>query len=397
MTLIIEIKKKSQSLWKKLNSYDTNFIDLRERFKNMENLQNVDFNNPSMDIIFALCMENLKGFNENFHNKRDEIDMQSHRDLLVRYGLQSYSDSLIDYQIKWFDRSDSLNKWKRRSDNYDKNELTYHLKISGILKMFLSRELNHNSLRISITDLFDKIDIGNINLINQVQGVIIKEFERLKLNETEYTRDEALEAIKLVDDPEWLGEFASGDCFDGITVYHDFITENLIEDYMFVHYKTREITLDLVTSVENELETSLNEKKGKVGAKVKNLYIGELAKRLSYIHRIPQFLNQNICASIKDFPLSNETCRFIYEYFDFWDLLYEHVKFDISEKEKRTSYIKSLIRNNLDAIKKEKLDFVKGISIIDTNLEIRIDSFKNVKDGIMTPDEFYEIISTMKK
>ena len=343
-------------------------------------------------------MEDFKGFNENFHGKRDETDRQSHRDLLVRYGLQSYSDSLINYQIKWLDREDSLKKWKNNFDNFNKLELTYNLKISRILKMFLSRELNNNTIDVSISDLYDKINFGDINLINQVQGVFTKEFERLKLNETEYTKDEALEAIKLVDDPEWLGEFAYGDCFDGITVYFDFITEEIIENYMYVHYMPREITLDLVTNVVSDLENSLNERKEKAGAKIKNLNIGELAKRLSYIHRIPQFLNQGKYKLITDFPLSNETCRFIYDYFEFWDLLVNvHVKFDISEKEKRANYIKSLIRNNLNALKNGKVDFVKGFSIIDTKLEIGINSFKKVKDGLMTPDEFYEIISSMKK
>jgi hypothetical protein len=33
----------------------------------------------------------------------------------------------------------------------------------------------------------------------------------------------------------------------------------------------------------------------------------------------------------------------------------------------------------------------------DNNLELRIDLFKKVKDGRITPDEYYEIISSMKK
>lgn len=356
----------------------------------MERMQNIDFTNPSKELIFELCMGELKTLYEDQRVDLIVIDSEAHRDLLVRYYLQSYSDLFKEYMIGWIARKDSMDKLKEAYDNFYIEKVPYKIKVSKILKMFLSRELNNNTLSVSITDLYDKIDFIDSKVFNQIQSVFIKEFERLRLNETEYTREEALEEIISADDPDWLIEYAPSNCFDGLNVYPDFITEELIENYIYVHYKPREINIELINNVITDLEMSVNEKKEKAGAKIKNLNLGELAKRLSYIHRIDQFLNQNKFKSIKDFPLSNKTCRFIYEYFEFFNLIYGHVKFDVFEKEKRTNYIKSMIRNNENFSKKGIFYDERSYPIIDPYLELKIDLFKKVKDGLLSPVEFHE-------
>lgn len=346
-----------------------------------------DFNSPTKDDLFYLCMEELKGRAEN----NGEINIEAHRDLLVRYHLQKYNNLFIDYQSNWFYRRDIFDEHIRWHENNDKKELPYKIKVSKVLKLLLSREtVPNNSLVVSFYDLYNKIDISDSKLFNQLKDVFVKEFERLGLNETNYTREEALEEIMEASDPDWFLDYGPVDCFDGIYIYPNLITEQLIEDYMNVHYKQREITLGLVDEAVTELEMIQSEKKGKAGAKIKNMNIGELAKRLSYIHRIQDFLNQNEYSTIKDFPLTNDTCRFIYEYFEFWGLLYGHVKFDRSEKDKRAHYIRSLIRNNENLSKRGIYKIVRGVTIIDKDLELRIDLFKKVKNGLITQDEFYQ-------
>lgn len=360
-------------------------------------MQNIDFNNPTKETIFGLCMGKLNILYGNYKDFEIQFNREVHRDLLVKYDLQSYSDMLIEYQKKWFARKDSMFKLKKKVIDTYYEELNRKLKVSKILKMFLSNELNKKSnLVVSFTDLYDKMDI-DINLIGQIQEVIIKEFERLKLNETECTREEALEEIHSGDDLEWISQYTSGNCFDGLYLNTECLTEELIDDYKSIHYKLREITLEFVNNVVTDIESSLNEKKGKVGAKIKNLNIGELARRLSYFHRIHLFLNQDKYYSIKDLPLSNETCRFIYEYFEFWGVLNDKIKFDKSEKENRVSYIKALIRNNANCSNKGILDFVKGYTIIDVNLDLKINLFKKVKDGLMSSEEFYIRMSSLNK
>ena len=365
--------------------------------KKRNKMQNIDFNNPTKEVIFELCMGDITIPYGNYEDFEIPINREDHRDILVRYDFQSYSDTLIEYQKKWFSRRDSMARLKIEVfDGYFEG-LKYKLRVSKILKMFLAAESNNKSkIGVSFTDLYNKINLTDINLKELIKETIIKEFENLKLNETECTRDEALEEIITVEDPEWLSEYAFGDCFDGYRVNLDFVTEEIIENYIFSHYKPREVDLELINNVITELETSLNERKGKAGAKIKNMNIGELAKKLSLFHRFQKFLHQNNYSSIKDYPLSNNTCRFIYEYFDFWGLLYDHVKFDKSESDKRAKYIRSLIRNSVIFSERGLTDYEKMYKIMDVNLESRIDLFKRTKEGLLTPEDFYMRMSSMQ-
>ena len=383
--------------YKRSNYYFNNFINLQYGPKKRNKMQNIDFNNPTKEVIFELCMGDITIPYGNYEDFEIPINREDHRDILVRYDFQSYSDTLIEYQKKWFSRRDSMARLKIEVfDGYFEG-LKYKLRVSKILKMFLAAESNNKSkIGVSFTDLYNKINLTDINLKELIKETIIKEFENLKLNETECTRDEALEEIITVEDPEWLSEYAFGDCFDGYRVNLDFVTEEIIENYIFSHYKPREVDLELINNVITELETSLNERKGKAGAKIKNMNIGELAKKLSLFHRFQKFLHQNNYSSIKDYPLSNNTCRFIYEYFDFWGLLYDHVKFDKSESDKRAKYIRSLIRNSVIFSERGLTDYEKMYKIMDVNLESRIDLFKRTKEGLLTPEDFYMRMSSMQ-
>jgi len=364
----------------------------------MGKIQNLDFFYPSEEILFDLCLGDLKNLYDGNKDFKKEINRVAHRDLLVRNALELYSDMLFEYMRTWLARQDSLPRLKADVIKKYYEKLQYQLEVSKILKMFLYRESVENSnLSVTFTDVFDKIVIGDFHLKNQIHEVFLKEFKRLKLNETELSREEAIEEIKDCDDPEWLQEYAAGDCFDGNGVNPEFISEEIIENYIFVHYKSKEITLELVSKVITELEMSLNEDKGKVGAKIKNMAIGELAKRLSYIYIIQEFLKDKKDISIKVFPLSNKTCRFIYEYFDFWGLFYGLVKIDKSKQGNRASYIKSLIRNNENFSNRGIIEFVKGFKIIDPDLELRIDLFKKVKVGSISPEQFHETMSATRQ
>jgi hypothetical protein len=285
---------------------------------------------------------------------------------------------------------DEILKEKRnKRDNREKKLLPHSLKVAGILKMFLSREIrNTNDLKISVSDLY-KIDIDDPELLIQFKEVFLKEFERLGLNETEYTKDEAIEAIHNFEDDDWFTDH--GIDFHDIEIDPESVTEDLIDSYRSEHYKPREITLELVNNSVSELELRQNRLKGRFGAKIKNLAIGELAKRLSYLHRIHQFFNPNEHTSIKEYPLSNLTCRLVYDYLEFWNLLSDDIIHNVTTKEQRTNYAKSLIRNNEEFFNKMMyVELRYFLGMIDRNLEIKIDLFKKVKDGLITPEEFYQ-------
>jgi len=353
-----------------------------------------DFNNPSKEILFDLCMEDF-GSLVSIENLHKEINREPFRDILVKYDLQSYTDLLKDYQIGWLYMQENLQEKRTQSDNSDKKLLSHSITVARILKMFLSREIaNNNDLEIILGGQY-KIDNVGTELSNYLKEAFIKEFERLGLNETLCTKEEAIQAIHNGEDDDWF--FNNGFEIDEILANPESVTDEFIESYRSVHYRPREISLELVDNSVSELEMDKERKKGKAGAKIKNLATGELAKRISYIHRIKQFFNQNEYSSIKDYPLSNESCRFIYEYFEFWDLLSEHVRFDNTEREKRANYIKSLIRNNVNYFERGNFKDIRNyFIIIDTNLDLRIDLFKKVKDGLITLEEFYERMTSVQ-
>jgi hypothetical protein len=337
-------------------------------------------------ISYEKSLEPEKQFNE-----------VAHQEMLGGYRLLKFGDLLKDYQKKWKNRSDSMFKLRTEIHEKYKSLLKLELEVSRTLKVFLICETKNKKLTVSFINPIDKVDINEIELQNLIKEVIVKEFEKLKLNETECTREEGLEDIINYEDIEWLFEYATPPFFDGMSINPEFITDELINSYVFVHYKPREITLGMVNNVITERERLLDERKSKVGAKIKNLDIGELARRLSYLHVFEKFLNHNEFDSISDFPLSNITCRFIYDYFEFWGLLNDFIDFDIAEKEKRTNYIKSLIRNSKNFDDRGLREFVKGYKIIDTNLELRIDLFKKVKKGLLTREQYTVRMSALQR
>jgi len=359
----------------------------------MARYESTDFLNPSIQIYFDLCMENMYDWEFEELND-DEFNRESFRDFLVKYDLQDFTDWLIDYQKVWKNIDSSLDEHRKEKQNKETNEHPNALKVSKILKLLLSGETTeYRNLEISIRDITktEKIDFAYKDLFDQLKVRFIKEFERLGLNNTELSTEEAKEEIENGGDWEWYEDHA----YEADLLPSD---PWAVERYRLDHYRPREISLEIVNRAIAEIEMIQDRSKRGVGAKVKNLAIGELAKRLSYLHRIQLFLNNNEYSSINNYPLSNKTCRFIYEYFDFWGLLNKDVKFVEEDKEKRANYIKSLIRINKSHFKKKySHDTTRDFMFFhDNNLELRIDLFKKVKDGLITPDEYYEIISSMK-
>jgi len=323
----------------------------------------------------------------------DEINRESFRDILVKYDMQSYSDMFIEYQVIWQHLQGLLKKGRKKHENKDKNLRPHALKVSRILKMFFSRETARNSnLEVSVSDIHYKIDIAGDELLSYLKESFIKEFERLGLNETELSTEEAIAEIENGGDREWFDDH-------GYDYEEKPVDPEVVEEYRLVHSKPRETSFEMVNNVLSEIEMIQEKRKKGSGAKVKNLGFGELAKRLSYLHRIHQFLDQVEFSSIKDFPLSNETCRFIYEYFDFWNLLTDHVRFDKNDKEKRANYIKALIRNNEKYFRKgfSYNSTLDHIYFYDDNLELMIDLFKQAKNGLISPEEFHERMSSLQK
>jgi hypothetical protein len=344
-----------------------------------------EFMNPSKEVYFNLCLENLydcefEGING------DGIDRERFRDILVKYDLQQHTDWLIEYQVAWNHMQSGLEVAREKRESHINISRPYALKVAKILKMFLTGETReYRGIEISAKYRKEKIEVAGKDLFDQLKMGFIKEFERLGLNITELTTEEALEEIDNGGDWEWEGD-------------HGYEADLLPSDpwavdrYRQDHCRTREVTLEIVNQAISKIEMAQRISKKGAGAKVKNLGVGELAKRLSYLHRIRIFLNQNEFSSIKEIPLPNETCRFIYDYLEFWDSLPKGVEFETEDKEKRANYIKSLIRNNEKYFSKD-FSFIttsNHLLVYDDKLEMKIDLFKKVKDGLITPIEYYE-------
>lgn len=360
----------------------------------MNTHQNIDFNNPSKELLFRFCMQIVSGW-QLTENVDYDIDRESFRDLLVENGLKEFTDLLLDYQIKWLDIAHVFYQRRTKFDDNEKKDLPYKLKVARILKMFLSsEEKSFEGIEISVSDPTNKETIVDSGLFLNLKEPFLKEFERLGLNETKYTKEEAIEEINSSEDidDEWL--FNNGFDFDEIQADPEVINDYYIEKYRKEHYKPREISLDVVNSSIKELEEWLDDIKKGVGARIKNLEIGGLAKELSFLHSISKFLNQDEYSSIKDFPLRNETCKFIYEYFEFWDLLegfYTENKSDkIRDKERREKFIRSLIKNYEKSSKSENIHPMRDVVMVDVDREMEVDLFKKVKDGMISPQKFYE-------
>lgn len=356
----------------------------------MGQIQNLDFFYPSEKILFDLCMESIFGF-ESDNNVEIQIDRRALRDLLAKYDLQSYTELLVKYTIIWNELKVILDERRTKRHNNDKNLLPYKLKVSRILNLFLSGETTrYRKLVVSVSDPVSQINIADFELFNQLKEVFLKEFEKLGLNRTELTTDEALESIDNQEAWEWFAD-------QGFDIDEIRDEPELVEWYRSEHCKARNISFELINETIAKLEIDQNKIKGRVGAKIKNLGLGEFAKRLTYLHTIKEFLNQNVYLSIKDFPLKNDSCRFVYEYFKFWGLLNEQINFERDDKEKRASYIKALIRNNKNYFEKRNFKNIRDYFFtIDTNLELMIDLFKKVKDGSISPEQFHKLLSTTK-
>jgi len=84
------------------------------------------------------------------------------------------------------------------------------------------------------------------------------------------------------------------------------------------------------------------QEQNKPGARDKNSRLARLALNLSYLYNFKTYWNQNEIKSIYDFPITNETYRFIYDYLNIWGLI--ETQNIYTDKELKTNYTKALIK-----------------------------------------------------
>jgi hypothetical protein len=146
--------------------------------------------------------------------------------------------------------------------------------------LLAGEEKNFKDLEFSVSDLYNNVKISEPGVFNNLKEVFINEFERLGLNETEYTKEEAIEEIYSEEDYD--DEWYLNNVFDfgELETETKEVSEFWIEKYRKEHFKPREISLDVV---EYAIKYYIDWKdiKRNAGAKIRNLEIGALAIELS--------------------------------------------------------------------------------------------------------------------
>jgi hypothetical protein len=96
-----------------------------------------DFNNPSAEVIFEMCMGGPKISYEKSLEPEKQFNEVAHQEMLGGYRLLKFGDLLKDYQKKWKNRSDSMFKLRTEIHEKYKSLLKLELEVSRTLKVFL--------------------------------------------------------------------------------------------------------------------------------------------------------------------------------------------------------------------------------------------------------------------
>ena len=194
---------------------------------------------------------------------------------------------------------------------------------------------------------------------NQITGAFI---EGLKLNLKEkglnkdyLSYDEAKDEILKLKDVEWIEDWLEKYLTENnmmnynnlefsidINNPEEYIDNDMINMYSEEHFADKEITVEFLYHLYDQIKN--DKRKKKAGAKTKNDNIASLAERLSYLIRLKRFLNQNEYFDISRYTIKNKDCRLIHDYLVFFGLIQ-----DQKERKNTTTspenYIKMLIKN----------------------------------------------------
>ena len=134
----------------------------------MNTRPNIDFHNPSDQLLFRFCMKYVGGW-QLTEEVQYNVEREAFRDLLVKNDLQQYTDLLLDYQIKWLDIARVLDQRRTMFDDNEKNTLPYKVKIATILKMLLAgEEKNYKNLEFSVSGLYN-VKVSESGLFNSLK------------------------------------------------------------------------------------------------------------------------------------------------------------------------------------------------------------------------------------
>lgn len=194
---------------------------------------------------------------------------------------------------------------------------------------------------------------------NQITGAFI---EGLKLNLKEkglnkdyLSYDEAKVEILKLKDVEWIEDWLEKYLTENnmmnynnlefsidINKPEEYIDNDMINMYSEEHFAEKEITVEFLYHLYDQIKN--DKRKKKAGAKPKNDNIASLAERLSYLIRLKRFLSQNEYHDISRYTIKNKDCRLIHDYLVFFGLIQ-----DQKERKNTTTspenYIKMLIKN----------------------------------------------------
>ena len=283
---------------------------------------------PSKNI--ELCFDNVSKY-ERFKNSRSTWDYNYNdlERLLIKTDLEQYTSFLYSYGL-----FNKLYKDQLLSiDNLEGFEITYSNEEKGLLELLIYLLTDNNS---NITFKLkrgnkkaDNFSFSNEKINSGFIKMIIDQYEKSNFNEENLTPAEAENDIYNMYDTDWIKQYiekclAETDesvYYPRITTISDFegfIDYEMINEYAFDHFTSREITLDYLKH-KLELYNSINPIVA--GAKPKNDDLSRSKELLSYLIRLNRFLNQNECNDIEVFPIQNKDCILIYDYLLFFDLI----------------------------------------------------------------------------
>lgn len=309
-------------------------------------------NEITKEDIFEMCM----GFEEQLYNhelKEREIDYSGLKSFLNGTILKPYTEMLIEYQnieFQWeecvpMSQEDNWNSFYKTNAN--------NIKITELVLLLYNSSSSNHGIDISFSNVRQTVKINNQTITNTILDALITKYKQSKLDYSKMSNEEARENIIALKDKKWFKEY----CFDSRIKHSELSVENpteeLVRSYAESHSLKREITKEFLQLKLKELEKLKPEKK--VGTKQKNNKIASLALDLSYLIRIESFLYQNKCEHIFDFELSNETCRIIYDYLDYWGLIRDNLTG--KNPSTRHSYIAAMIKQYKKPLENYERDY----------------------------------------
>jgi hypothetical protein len=335
----------------------------------------INFGTPmplSKEECFTLCF--LKPY------KKNESYIKS---LLSKYPINddAYNRMLINTELEEFAYHlkimglNEINK-KAEVDRIEENDILPFDNSNEIYsdKSTIENQVNENKEIIdtliyllenknsTINIVLKSGNLKNNNFKTQNNQITEAFIEGLKLNLKEkglnkdyLSYDEAKDEILKLKDIEWIENWlekylTENDMINynnlefsiDINKPEEYIDNDMINMYSEEHFAKKEITVEFLYHLYDQIKN--DKRKKKAGAKPKNDNIASLAERLSYLIRLKRFLSQNEYHDISRYTIKNMDCRLIHDYLVFFGLIQ-------NQKERKNTttspenYIKMLIKN----------------------------------------------------